>query len=326
MRLRLLAIPALLLVFVLVFVVAAIFCNSAQASLFDRFGIGPTPTLPPTPTPTPSPTPLPPTPTPTPNPDTPPDVQARAVYLSDMDSGRVLDRVNSDERLPMASTTKIMTALVAIRQGNLDQIVTIGQDAYDRVHADGGSSAELVVGDRLTLRQLLYGMLIPSGADAAVAVADAIAGSPAAFVARMNALAAALHLVHTRFLTVDGLTAPGDQHYTSAADLTTLALYAMRYSLFAQVVQTQAYTIPPTMYHHGYNWQTTNTLFATYPGTLGIKTGYTDDAGWCLVFAVVQGNHRLIGTVLGSPDSGQRDQDVITLLGWGFSFETRHHL
>ncbi|MDQ2715471.1 MAG: serine hydrolase [Chloroflexota bacterium] len=329
MRARSFAIPIVLILFLAVFVFTAIACSPIESRFLGYLGLAATP-VPPTPTPTatptPSPTPLPPTPTPTPNPDTPPSVDAQAVYLSDMDSGRVLASMHATTPLPMASTTKIMTAIVAIQSGNLDQIVTIHQDAVDRVNVDGGSSAQLVVGDQLTLRTLLYGLLIPSGADAAIAIADAVAGSPQAFVRRMNAEAARLGLSHTHFSTVDGLTSLSEEHYTTAADFTHLGRYAMTYPLFAQIVKLQAYMVPPTQFHRSYPWQTTNTLLATYPGMIGIKTGSTSQAGWCLVFAAVQNGHRLIGTILGSPGSDQRDQDAASLLDWGFAYEARHHL
>ncbi len=325
---RAFALLLLSIVFVIV-IVASVFTFSAMGTNFTNI-LGLNPTATPLPTPTPTPTPVPPTPTPTPtpsptpNPDTPPVVDAQAVYLMDMDSGRVLDNVNSAARLPMASTTKIMTALVAMQQGNLDQIVTVNQEAYNRVHVDGGSSAELVIGDRLTLRSLLYGALVPSGADAAVAIADAVGGSVNGFVSRMNYMAVRLHLSNTHFTNVDGLTIAASGHYTSAADFTHLARYAMTYPLFAQIVQQQTYSIPPTMYHHAYSWQNTNTLLTVYPGMIGIKTGYTDEAGWCLVFAAVHNGHRLIGAVLHSSGSAQRDQDVAGLLDWAFAFEVRH--
>ena len=137
--------------------------------------------------------------------DKPPLVNAKAVFLIDMDSQRAPNSVHSTSRLGNASTTKIMTALVAMRLGNLNQVIIIPQEAVDRVNVDGASSAGLVAGDTFYLKDLLYGMLIPSGADAAVAIADGLDGSVSLFVYQMNLQARRLGLTNTHFTTVDGL-------------------------------------------------------------------------------------------------------------------------
>src|SRR6266704_4639028 len=128
-----------------------------------------------------------PPPSPSPSPiltarGTPPSVSAQAAYLMDADTGHVLDDVHGEQRLPIASTTKIMTAIIAIQKGNLDQIVTVRQDAFDEVRKHNGSSANLVVGDRIRLKDLLYGLMLPSGDDAAITVADAVGGTTSNFV------------------------------------------------------------------------------------------------------------------------------------------------
>jgi D-alanyl-D-alanine carboxypeptidase (penicillin-binding protein 5/6) len=275
-------------------------------------------------TPTPIPTPLP-SPTPILTVEgTPPAVTSASAYLLDMDTGHMLADIHGEQPLPMASTTKIMTALIAIQTGNLDQLVTIGQDAYDEVHLRNGSSAQLVVGDQLTLKDLLYGLMLPSGDDAAIAIADALAGSPENFVQRMNLFAYRLHLFQTHYLNPDGLTiytanGPDPDHYSTAADLTRLARYAMSIPLFAQIVQTLAYTLAPTAQHHAYHWTTTNTLLEAYPGATGIKTGYTVEAGYCLVFSATRNDHHLIGTILDDTDDAHRINDAKALLDWGFS-------
>lgn len=277
-----------------------------------------------TPTPIPTPTPLP-SPTPILTVEgTPPAVTSESAYLLDMDTGHVLADMHGEQPLPMASTTKIMTALIAIQTGNLDQLVTIGQDAYDEVHLRDGSSAQLVVGDQLTLKDLLYGLMLPSGDDAAIAIADALAGSPENFVQRMNLFAYRLHLFQTHYLDPDGLTiytanGPDPDHYSTAADLTRLARYAMSIPLFAQIVKTPLYTVVATAQHHAYHWTTTNALLETYPGATGIKTGYTVEAGYCLVFSATHNDHHLIGTILDDPDDAHRINDAKALLDWGFS-------
>ncbi len=282
----------------------------------------------------PTPTPIPPRPTPTPRPiltvqgsPSPPTTDATASYLVDMDTGHVLEDVNGEKPLPMASTTKIMTAVIAIQTGNLDQPVTIQQDAYNRVHVDGGSSAELVVGDTLPLRELLYGMMLPSGDDAAVAIADGLAGNRDNFVQRMNLFAHRLHLFQTHYANPDGLTLNDNfndlQHYTTAADLVRLTRYAMSIPLFAQIVHTQDHKLAPSALHHAYDWQNTNTMLASYTGMLGVKTGFTFAAGYCLVFAATRDGYHIVGVVLHSTSEGQRIKDVTALLNWGFALPRR---
>lgn len=279
-------------------------------------------------TPTPSPPPFRPSPTPVPRPiltvqGFPPVVNATASYLVDMDTGHVLEDVHGEQILPMASTTKIMTAVIAIQTGDLDQSVTIQQDAFNRVHLDGGSSAQLVVGDTLPLRELVYGLMLPSGDDAAIAIADALAGSPDNFVQRMNLFAYHLHLFQTHYSNPDGLTLDDNlndlQHYTTAADLVRLARYAMSLPLFAQIVQTKNHMLPANGQHHRYSWTNTNTLLESYTGMMGIKTGFTFAAGYCLVFAATRDGYHIIGVVLHSSSEVQRVKDVTTLLDWGFA-------
>lgn len=279
-------------------------------------------------TPTPLPTLIPPTPTIPPKPiitvqGTPPSVSATSTYLVDMDTGNVLADINGEKPLPMASTTKIMTALIAIQTGNLNEPITVKQDAIDRILA-GGSGAGLVLGDTLTLKDLLYGLLLPSGDDAAFTIADALGGTSNNFVQRMNLFAYHLHLFQTHYSNPDGLTLDNNnEHYTTTADLVRLARYAMTIPLFAQIVQTQNYTVPSTTQHHGYTWNNTNKLLVSYMGMIGIKTGFTYAAGYCLVFAATRDNYHIIGAVLHSTTEDQRAIDVKALLDWGFALPRR---
>jgi serine-type D-Ala-D-Ala carboxypeptidase (penicillin-binding protein 5/6) len=171
-------------------------------------------------------------PTPTPMPalvvhDPMPHISAQAFYLVDMDTGNVLANVNGNMALPMASTTKIMTAILAIETGNPNQIVTINQEAVDEALLHDGSNAGLQVGEEFPLKDMLYWLMLPSGDDAAVAIADALGGgSQANFVEHMNLLAYRLHLFQTHYADPDGLNWRGSpDHYSSAADLTHLAMY-----------------------------------------------------------------------------------------------------
>ena len=250
-----------------------------------------------------------------------PQFHALAVYLLDTDTGHVLYDKNGEKPMLMASTTKIMTALIAIQTANPTRLITVHQDAIDRVIFDDGSSSGLVAGEVLPLKDLLYALLLPSGNDAAYAIADGLGGNVPNFVARMNLLAYRLHLFQTHYNSPDGLTSDKTTHYTSAHDLAALSQYAMRIPLFASIVKTQTYTI--TVNNQAFVWNNTNTLLGTYAGITGIKTGHTDAAGYCLVFSATRSSHHLIGVILDSPNQHQRDKDAATLLNWGFSLPLR---
>ena len=271
-----------------------------------------------------------PTPTPKPTPiltarGKPPAISATEAILLDDDTDHILDDLNGESPVPMASTTKIMTALIAIQAADLNKVVTIHQDAINEVMLHNGSSAQLQLGDQLTLHDLLYGLMLPSGDDAAIAIADAVGGSTANFVNMMNLFAYRLRLFQTHYLNPDGLTyydanhQPLPGHYTTAYDLVRLARYAMSIPLFAQIVRTQHYQLLATASHHRYSWDNTNTLLATYQGMTGIKTGFTVEAGACLVFSATRNGHHLIGIVLHSIDENHRFNDARILLDWGFS-------
>ena len=204
--------------------------------------------------------------------------------------------------------------------------VTIQPDAIDEIKMHQGSSGHLVVGDKMTLKDLVYGLMLPSGDDAAIAIADAVAGSPAAFVDQMNQYAQNLHLTHTHYINPDGLTymtAQGtpDYNYTSAADLVQLTHVALKNTLFAQIVQSKEYKVQLTADHHAYDWVNTNTLLGTYPGATGVKTGFTLEAGYCLVFSAIKNGRYLIGAVLhdSTTNPDQRFSDATKLLNWGFA-------
>jgi serine-type D-Ala-D-Ala carboxypeptidase (penicillin-binding protein 5/6) len=261
---------------------------------------------------------------------------ASEAILMDDDTGNILYEKNAETEVPMASTTKIMTALIAIQAGNLDQMITIGPDAVNEDKI--GSSAKLVAGNQLSLRDLLYGLMLPSGDDAAVAIADGVAGSQEAFTHIMNVEAQKLHLFQTHFFDPTGLDTdlhlnpiPAHTHYTTPYDFARLARYAMSIPLFAEITSKPTYDLAATTTHGSFHWVNTNTMLASYKGTLGIKTGWTGAAGGCLVFAAKRNGHTLIGVVLHS--SGQntteaqdfltRVSDAETLLNWGFKLPTQ---
>jgi D-alanyl-D-alanine carboxypeptidase (penicillin-binding protein 5/6) len=252
----------------------------------------------------------------------PPGIAARAGFVMDADSGAVLYTRRADETRAMASCTKIMTALVTAQQGNLERTVTVGADAAAYVNSDN-SYMGLSAGESLTLTQLLYGLLLPSGNDAAVAIADAVGGSEPHFVAMMNAEAQVLGLTHTHFANPHGLDEAG--HYTSAHDLAMLAAVALRQPTIAAVVATGHYEIAASATHKAYVLSNYNSLLpgkaAAYPGAVGLKPGNTGAAGWCEAFAARRGGHLIVGVVLGSPTWTQRNDDMHTLLDWGFAQE-----
>lgn len=224
------------------------------------------------------------------------EVNAEAAVVMDADSGRLLYAQNPDKRLANASTTKIMTALLTLEQPNQDRYFTVDSDAIQVE----GTTMGLQPGDSVTLHQLAAGMLLPSGNDAANAAAVEIAGSEEAFVRLMNQRAAELGLQNTQYRNPSGLDAEG--HYSSARDLATLAAHALENEDFADIVSKQeirmAFGNPP----YNRSLYTTNKLLERYPYAIGVKTGYTDDAGLCLVTAAEKDGTRLIIVTLNGKD------------------------
>ena len=298
------AIAVALVMMVSITALAVFFVSSAFPGLrFVGQLVAPAPTPSPTDTPTPTPTPA-------------PFISGSAAYLIDADTGRVLYNMDGGQQMPIASTTKIMTAIVAIENADLEQGVTVQQSDLDQV-PPGASSAGLVAGDYFRLRTLLYGLLLPSGTDASIVIARTVAGSIDNFVAMMNRKAQALHLTHTHFSNPHGYGSA--DHYSSAAGLVTLANYAMRNPLFAQITGSTSYDVRPSQYTHAYHWVNTNTLLTTYQGADGVKTGWTDAAGVCLVFSARRNGHHLIGAELRATSYDDAFADGTKLLNLGFS-------
>ncbi len=219
----------------------------------------------------------------------PPAVSAAAALVYDVDAGRVLLAAHEEDALPPASLTKLMTALLVLEQDDLEALVTIAPE--DLI---GDASMGLRAGEAVTVRQLLWGLLVPSGNDAAMALARHSAGSVPAFVERMNRRAAELGLAQTRFVNPHGLDAEG--HVSSAADLLTLARHAWQHALLREIVAQPAAIVA------GHEMQSTNRLLADYPGVVGLKTGTTPAAGECLIAAVEDSGHVVFVVVLGSAD------------------------
>ena len=221
-----------------------------------------------------------------------PDAPAEAAYLIEANSGRVLYAKNENARLPMASTTKIMTALLAVESGRLDETVTVSEEAA----GTEGSSMYLKAGEKLPLIDLVYGLMLVSGNDAAVAIACFLDGDTGSFAAHMNARAKELGLSDTHFVTPNGLHDPN--HYTSAKDLALLGAATLENPALAAIAKTQYRKTEGTNPH---TLKNKNRLLWEYEGGIGLKTGYTKAAGKCLVFAAERGGMKLCGAILNCP-------------------------
>lgn len=238
-----------------------------------------------------------------------PDVAMPAGVLRTID-GRTLWERDAETQRAMASTTKIMTALVVLDNAELTDTVTVSAAAA----AVGEAEVGLVAGETYTVQQLLEAMLIHSGNDAAFALAEHVAGDATAFVALMNEKAAQLGLTHTAYTNPHGLDEAG--HFTSAADLATLSAVAMADPRFAAIV-----SMPKVEMRAGgvaRSFDNSNKLIGTYEGANGIKTGWTNRAGYCLVASARRGEVGLIAVVLGTTSENDRFVQAAALLDWGF--------
>jgi serine-type D-Ala-D-Ala carboxypeptidase (penicillin-binding protein 5/6) len=242
----------------------------------------------------------------------PPTVNARAALLVDGETGETLYAENADRRLPMASLTKLMTALLTIEQTKKDDVVKVTGPAP----SVGESTINLQAGERLKVSDLLEAALIQSANDAAYALATYVGGSVPKFVRMMNQRAEELGLDHTHYVVPDGLDTPG--HYSSARDTYTLAREDMRHALFRKIVKRTGGQIAGE--RSLYAW---NDLLRTYPGAIGIKTGHTDLAGWSEIAAARRDGVTMYAVILGGPTRGRRNHDLSALLDWGFGHYAR---
>jgi D-alanyl-D-alanine carboxypeptidase (penicillin-binding protein 5/6) len=255
----------------------------------------------------------------------PSGIAAKGAYLYDVGQAKKLWGVATTTKRPIGSITKMMTAVIVLRAGNLDKTVTIKQSYVDHVKNNDASTAGLKVGNKVTVRQLLNAMLLPSGCDAAYALADVYGPGQTKFVAKMNKEAAALKMTSTHYLNADGLpTSTHKEGYSTPHDLILLARYAMTSTNFKTVVARQSYSLSKTSGHAAYKWTNTNLLLGSYSGAIGIKTGHTNAAGYSLVFAAQRNGRTLIGLVLNSTttDSNRRFKDAAAILDWGFGTKT----
>lgn len=221
---------------------------------------------------------------------------AKAAILLDGATGRILYEDNVHQPLPMASTTKVMTALMALEYGKLEEKVTAGKNAF----GVPGTSIYLALGETLSLRDMLYGLLLSSGNDAAVAIAEHIGGTVEGFCESMTARAKELGCENTVFKNPHGL--PNNEHHTTAYDLALIAREAMTHKLFRAIVSTKKANIPWEGRSYDRVLNNKNKLLSDYEGATGIKTGYTKAAGRCLVFSSERDGMEVIGVVLNCGD------------------------
>lgn len=244
-----------------------------------------------------------------------PILNSRRCVIFDRTSKTVMYGKNEELRSAMASTTKIMTATIALENGNLQDEVTIDRKAA----GTGGSRLGLKRGDKITLNDLLYGLMLRSGNDAAVAIAEHIGGSVEGFAELMNQKAIELGLKDTHFVTPHGLDS--SEHYTTALELAKLTDYALKNEKFAKIVATKSTTIsingnPRQLFN-------TNELLGVLNGVIGVKTGFTNGAGRCLVTETKRGDMDIIVVVLGADTKKDRTKDSIKLIEYAFANFTK---
>jgi D-alanyl-D-alanine carboxypeptidase (penicillin-binding protein 5/6) len=242
----------------------------------------------------------------------PPEITATGIFITDQNTGIVLYEKNANVRLKPASLTKIMTALVAMDYFDEDSVLSVknGQNA-------NGNTIKLKKGDKLTASDLLYGLLVPSGNDVAVTFAENYPGGYQAFISRMNSKVTEMGLLNTHFTNVSGVES--QNHFTSAYDITMLARAALARPQFSSIVSTQKITLK-SLKGNIYPLETTNLLLGK-PGIFGVKTGWTPEAGECLVILAEKDNHPVIISLLNSKDRFGEAQILFNWVGSNFSWE-----
>ncbi|MFC9960445.1 D-alanyl-D-alanine carboxypeptidase family protein [Streptomyces nigra] len=259
---------------------------------------------------------------------TTPSINAKGGFVMNGATGKTLFTKSADTKRLTASTTKVMTAKVVLSQSNLnlDTKVTIKKEVSNYIVSKGASSANLIVGDKVTVRQLLYGMMLKSGCDAAMTLADkygtgsTVNARVKSFIGKMNTMAKSLDMTNTHFDSFDGIS--NGSNYSTPRDLTKLARSAMKSSTFKTIVKTKSYTAK-TITKTGSTrtmaaWKNTNTLLG-WNGTLGVKTGSGSEAKYCLVFAATLNGESVIGTVLTASSEANRTADVKKLITYGYA-------
>lgn len=244
-----------------------------------------------------------------------PVLNARAAVIYDRKTKEIIWGKNENEKKAMASTTKIMTAIVVLEKGNLSDVVTISKKAANT----GGSRLKINTNDKISVLDLLYGLMLRSGNDAAVALAEYVGGSIEGFAKLMNKKAIEIGLKNTHFVTPHGLD--NIEHYTTAYELAVLTDYAMQNEKFSKIVNTKNTTI--SINGVARNIYNTNELLGTLNGVNGVKTGFTNNAGRCLVTSCTRNGNQIITVVLGCDAKKYRTSDSIKLIEYAFKNYTR---
>lgn len=259
-------------------------------------------------------------------------IEAKAAVLMDMDTGKILFGQNADERLYSASLTKIMTAMLALENAELTDVVTASENAVTYGLNIHGSTINIKAGETMTLESLIYATLVASANEACNIIAEHVSGSISGFVELMNEKAAALGCKNTHFTNAHGLH--DEDHYSSASDIARIAYAAMQIPEFVKMCNTKSVTIPATNMSPERTLYTTNYLISTekvdgyfYKYASGIKTGFTTPAGHCLVSTADNGKLRLLGVIMGAGGIPQQDGtekvqsfvEIVKLFEWGFS-------
>jgi len=244
-----------------------------------------------------------------------PPVDAASAILADLDTGQVLFAKNPNKHRPIASLTKIMTALLTMERTSPGDIVTVSRAAAEPAGSNGLSELGLKQGERISVGELEYALLLQSANDAAVALADEVSGTEQRFIALMNARARRLGMTDSHFRSPNGLD---DRGYSSARDLVTLtrATFAAD-PRFARIVSTKYHDIPSPAGKRPWHIQNRNVLLWLYPGAIGVKTGYTSDAGFCVIAAAQRNGRRLVAVVLGG--RSEPFSSAAALLNYGFA-------
>ncbi|MDF2800327.1 MAG: hypothetical protein K0S61_230 [Anaerocolumna sp.] len=242
------------------------------------------------------------------------NLYAGSAALTDADSGRVLYEKNGYKEMPMASTTKIMTCIIALENGNLEDVVTISK------YASTMPDVQLNVkpGEQYRLKDLLYSLMLESHNDVAVAIAEHIGGSVEGFAKMMNDKAKELGCEHTNFVTPNGLDATN--HYTTAVELSRIGSYAIKNKDFIEITNTSSWQFNELTKGRGFTVSNKDKFLYLYNGAIGIKTGFTNKAGYCFVGAVKQTDKTLVSVVLGSgwpPNKSYKWKDTTELMDYG---------
>lgn len=244
------------------------------------------------------------------------ELYAKSALLLDADSKRVLYQKNGYEKLPMASTTKIMTCLLALECASPEEVVTFSSYAASMPKVRLGAAQ----GSKFTMKDMLYSLMLESHNDTAVAIAEQIGGSVENFAEMMNERAEQIGAFNTHFVTPNGLDAEG--HYTTAYDLALIAAEAVKNDRFLEIVNTRTYSFQDLTGNQHYHVDNKDAFLGMMDSAIGIKTGYTDKAGYCFVGAVREGNKTLISVVLASgwpPSKTYKWKDTLKLMRYGLA-------